>query len=141
MIRIVFDEKNRKLIDKAIHKLSFDRLDGGVVDPVIKLSQVDMPSTIDEKCDGCDVPVQIVGYGRDDYYEAFLVRTFPTDEPDVNWFLRLFTTPKIVISKSAKKPPKGVDVSNLKFWSLSEPFFVDGKLEIKNGEGNNGRHR
>lgn len=125
MINIVFDENNKLKLEEKIFELNFNRLDGGLEEPIIKLSSITPIKELVDKYDGKDITVYIVGYGRDDNYEAFSAMLYPTDS-----FTSRFESPKILISKSTRKTYKGASINSLKFWPLMEPFVIDGKLEI-----------
>lgn len=77
-----------------------------------------------EKFYGKKVTLKIVGYGRDDNNEGLKAEIYPTDDEDLNLILRGVADPVIPLSTSSKGLIK--NTKTLRFWSLFNPFFIDG---------------
>ena len=122
-----------------VEKLNFERL-GSEPDPTgIQLVYKPTPGDIHEEWIGEPVYFRVICYGRDNYYEAFLVEFIPDSlEPSALFkHLKTLDKPVILISSSAKKP-RGASINNLRFWPLEVPFYLNGAYDVvtKNGKPN-----
>ena len=135
MISIIFDEESKKKFKEEVEKLNFKRL--SIVDsdsPIVTF--IHHAKEIDSKWKSVDIPVRIDGYGRNDKYEAFVGVFYPTGVEELDRFLidetfiMEMVRPIFVISKDVRNS-KWSRPSDLRFWSLAEPFFINGKLEEK----------
>ena len=77
-----------------------------------------------EKYFGKKVVLKIVGYGRDDNNEGFKAEIYPTGDAGLDYILRGVPDPVIPLSTSAKGLIK--NTKTLKYWSLFNPFFIEG---------------
>ena len=131
-VGVYLDEESVRKYNEEVKKLNFTRLGSGVssTDP-IGVVFYDRPadSKVHKEFLGERIPLRVVGYWRDTYFEAFIVEFFQSENKEFSSYVKTFNKPVIVISTTGKKPRK-TDISNLRFWPLEKPFLLNGSYYI-----------
>lgn len=132
---IFFDSESLVKYRNVIDSMNFPRLEEEQQVIFAGVNRHPGLSDIHEEWIGKDVMVQVIGYGRDQYFEAFRCQIYPTGDKTFDEFLKVKgAVPSIIISKSNRRV-QGANVDNVVFWGLGMPFFLHGKYGVLTKKG------